>query len=100
MIDKWKDMLEHPENYKAFPLCGKCGQQHDPRISECPPKYCRCCRTIHKPNEPFHFNNCEPNEHFKKFIDGHIKWQEQNTAEIWGQSDKEKDEDEENENAG
>jgi hypothetical protein len=80
---------------KGLPLCGKCGQQHDPRNSECPPKYCPCCRTIHKPNEPFYFDNCTNNEHFKKYIAGYIKWQKQNTAEIWNQPDKEKDEEDE-----
>ena len=70
--------LESGDTSGGLPLCGKCGQTHDPRYTECPPKYCLCCGITHKPNEPFHYNNCESNERFKKWSNGHQEWVKKN----------------------
>lgn len=99
-LNKLAKSLNDPGRFgKGLPLCGKCGQQHDPRNSECPPTLCRMCGTMHKPGDMIGFPNCDyTTEQFKRKYKSWLEWQKQNTAEIWNQPDKEKDE--ENEEAG
>lgn len=85
-IEDLRDFLTRPRG-AGVPLCGKCGGMHDPRYTECPPKYCPCCGTTHKPNKSFHYNNCQANERFRKWHKGHTKWVKENTRQIWAQRD-------------
>lgn len=103
LLDKMREHFAHPENRISVPLCGKCGQQHDPRNSECPPTLCQMCGTMHKPGDMIGFPNCDySTEQFKRKYKSWLEWQQENTRQIWNQPDKEKDEneEEENENAG
>ena len=85
--------MVHPAKPRiSFSLCGKCGQTHDPRTSECPPKHCKMCGTTHRPNQPFQTDNCQRNEQFARYYAGFKKWQKENTRQIWAQPETEEDE--------
>ena len=71
----------------SVPLCGTCGQSHDPRTSKCPPRFCIMCGTIHLPNKSFNYDLCERNERFAQKSRESEEWAARVSKEIHAQPD-------------